>query len=158
MWPSRFTRPSSPPSYDSRSTSPRSRDYRRSSHAGQKANDQPKVQFSPRSSSLNVSNSLNESTFSLSSSRYVPGSGFRKEISATPDIRDPLAVLEGIVGETPFELRAEEQESINERPTLLMDEIDFRGFSLSEFFFWNGAHDSEISKTNGACMSAEECE
>ena len=91
--------------------------------------------LSPRTSSLSVA-SLYNSTESLPSSAKVPnGSGLKNELSgsAAADVPDPVEVLESILG--PLQQGEKENGTYvaNERPTELLEDIDFSGLSLEEF-------------------------
>ena len=75
------------------------------------------------------------STTSLNSPRLLPhGSGLRQEIPPPPDLTDPLAVLQDIVGQPLVEEDGNGMEVGNLRkPASLVDDIKFDGRSLQEF-------------------------
>ncbi|KAF2456108.1 Sac2 family-domain-containing protein [Lineolata rhizophorae] len=147
MWLDRFTPSSSQasPAATPRSFSPAPRrgpylapDANATTSASRGAAPQ-RPSFGPRSSSLSlVSN--NSSTTSL------PGAAAgRQSISGGPSQRrpaaaggeavgvpDPVAVLEGIMGRPPRGKKEGGGEKI-ERPERLVEEIDFKGLSLTEF-------------------------
>ena len=112
--------------------------------------------FSPRSSSLSVAK-FNASTTSLNSPRLLPnGSGLRKEIVPPPDLADPLAVLQDIVGESLEQAESNESKEgiLNESAELLGD-IKFDGMSLQDF-----VDDEQTESKNQAesALTIEECE
>lgn len=91
--------------------------------------------LSPRTSSLSVA-SLYGSTESLPSAARVPnGSGLKHELAGSPavDVPDPVEVLEGILGPLQREENANGTHVASEKPTELLEEIDFDGLSLEEF-------------------------
>ena len=112
--------------------------------------------FSPRSSSLSVAK-LNASTTSLNSPRLLPnGSGLRQEIAPPPDLTDPLAVLQDIVGESPKEVDSNEAKgSAPNKPAELVEQIKFDGMSLQDF-----ADDEQTDSEGqaGSALTIEECE
>ena len=82
----------------------------------------------------------------------------RKEILATPNAKDPLAVLNGILGGLLNRTVTERHHRTKKKISLLTEEIDFQGLSLDEFILDTNSHESEIYKSNGVDTSAEECE
>lgn len=112
--------------------------------------------FSPRSSSLNVAK-FNASTTSLNSPRLLPnGSGLRQEIAPPPDLTDPLAVLQDIVGQPLVE---EDGDGLKKarlsKPAALSEDIDFAGRSLQDFL---SADDEDGDEEAESALTIEECE
>ena len=93
--------------------------------------------FSPRSSSLSLVSKANSSSTSLvGTARITNGSTLKQEITPSPNIPDPLDVLENIIGSQKGRVRAQadsvEEPAIVERPEELVADIDFNGLSLEE--------------------------
>ena len=158
MWPPHFTPTSPPLNGQSRSTSVSSTAPRHPSNLGPNANGNPRPQFSPRSSSLNVSAKFNASNASLNSPRYSgAGSALRQELVPPSDARDPLKVLEEIVGEALFS--QDNSHLVKGRPESLIDEIDFESLTLDEFAA--GSEDGvagEVEEGQVRLQTVEECE
>ena len=152
MWLDRLSGHSTPsitpPQYRSQSPAPR-----RPNHLAPATASRPGL--SPRSSSLNVAK-FNASTTSLSSPRLLNGSGLKQQIAPPEDYRDPLKVLEDIIGKP---LRTESPHDANddvlEKPEVL-EAIDFGGLGLDDFL--HGENHTSVAETDGAIQSAKECE
>ena len=112
--------------------------------------------FSPRSSSLNVAK-FNASTTSLNSPRLLPnGSGLRQEIPPPPDLTDPLAVLQDIVGQPLVEEDGNGMKAENSRkPTSLIEDVKFDGRTLQEFM---DDRDVKGGEEVESALTIEECE
>ena len=108
----------------------------------------PRPGYSPRSSSLNVGRP-NGSSASFNSPRLnANGSTLRQELTPAPDLTDPLAVLEQIVGKS---LRQDEKEGAPSedeaaKPQDLVQDINFDDLSLEEFV--NRRSQSPVPKQN----------
>lgn len=124
------------------------------------SNSHPRPQFSPRSSSLNVSAKYNVSTSNLNSPRIGPGSSLRQEVSATPNLSNPLDLLEGVIGRALGESSVEQGDTKHRKTELLVGDVDFGDLSLEEFV----SHHDEGSRNQGRhddgvmAVNAEECE
>ena len=119
----------------------------------------PRPGFSPRSSSLSVAK-LNASTTSLNSPRLLPnGSGLRQEIAPPPDLSDPLAVLEEIVGKTLDEGREFNGHGADAgalgKPEEPVEDVDFGGKGLQDFL---DEEDEVADDQFSSAISIEECE
>ena len=158
MWPPRFAPSSSPPNTQSRSASLSSTAPRRPSHLGPYANSHPRPQFSPRTSSLNVSAKFNTSTASLNSPRNGPGSGLKQEVLPTPNTKDPLNALEELIGTALAEIGSQEEGDTKKKPAFLIEEVEFRDVGLRELALDADDHQSESLPNEGANSIIEECE
>ena len=159
MWLDRFSAnptPTRSPPPQQRAFSPGPRRPNLQGHGGVS-----RPAFSPRSSSLNVSGKLNWSTTSLNSPRLPNGSGLKQQITLPPDSPDPLKVLEDIVGK-PLHASDGEHEILQngarlERPTELLEEIDFSGLGLQDFL--QREENEDVSDVLiETTQSADECE
>jgi hypothetical protein len=113
--------------------------------------------FSARSSSLSI-NSNDSTTSLLASSRKTNGSGLKQSIT-TPDVKDPLEVLEKLLGSeanvTPAASRA--KNSVNGTAIEEEDdesELDFEGFSLRELASRHVGPEETVGHTT---QTTEEC-
>ena len=159
MWPVRVA-PSPPPAPHASSNALPSVPPRHPSQLSHSANGQIRPQFSPRSSSLNISPKLNASNLSVSSSRQLTGSGLKQEIVSKPDSRDSLDVLQDIAGKPLTEDTAIENNSWPKegRKDPRDGAIDFGRQGLREFVHRSKRHaDNEtlgedpLDQVNGEC-------
>ncbi|KAL9104000.1 MAG: hypothetical protein Q9163_001020 [Psora crenata] len=126
---------------------------RHPSHLGPNASNNVRPAFSPRSSSLNVSPKLNNSATSLNSLRLGGGSGLRQEILPPPDVRDPLGVLEDVIGKT---LRVDEGKTLEiKKPEVMIEDVEFGCLGLDEFLL---GQDPGDQKPKTMRQTAEEYE
>lgn len=162
MWLDRFsghsTPSGSPPPPQQRSYSP---GPRRPTHLAPGPTLRPG--FSPRTSSLSIAVNSNASTTSLASnSRLTNGSALKQQVTPPPDVAEPLDVLEKVVG---LSLHRDgvrnglsEDSTVLNKPTSLVEGIEFDGLSLHEFA------EAETDGVNGGAeqqytvQPVEECE
>ena len=150
--------PSGSPPPQTRSFSPAPR---RPSHLGPGLAARPP--HSPRSSSLNVPGKYNSSTTSLNSPRLPNALGLKQQVTPSADFTTPLKLLEEVIGrELPDEDegRREEGGGQLEKPSELVEDVDFGGRSIHDFFEDEFDRDGmrKLDRYNGTAQCAMECE
>lgn len=158
MWLDRFSghsTPSGTPPYN-RSYSP--------SQRGRPTHLSPGTQptrpgFSPRSSSLSLAVTPNDSTTSLPGTLRSNGSTLKQARSISPaqDVADPLVVLNGIIGKPGEAERIQvpsEKQSTVQKPDQLVESIDFGDLSL-EGFLQNG--ENNHIKSDAGIQETDQC-
>lgn len=157
MWLDRFSAstPSGTPPYN-RSYSP--------SQRGRPTHLSPGTQptrpgYSPRSSSLSLAVTPNESTTSLPGTSRSNGSTLKHARSKSPaqDVADPLEVLNGIIGKTGEAEKTQmtaEKHSTSRKPDQLVESIQFGDLSLEEFLQTGG--DAE-PKYDAGILETDQC-
>lgn len=159
MWLDRFSGHSgSPPPPQQRSYSP---GPRRPTHLAPGPAQRPG--FSPRTSSLSIAVNSNASTTSLAStSRLTNGSALKQQITPPPNVADPLDVLEEVVGLSLHRRSASnglsDDSTFLNKPTSLIDIIEFDGLSLHDFARAEVEGVSAGEKQQYAVQPVEECE
>lgn len=136
MWLDRFSghnsSSASVPTPQIRSYSP---SPRRPIHLGPGAAGRPSL--SQRSSALYLASKSNLSTASVNSTRAPNGSALKNEITAPGEFPDPLKILAEVVGhplpEQPTRETTRDDNDEAERPSTLIEDVDFEGLSLQEF-------------------------
>ena len=144
---------------------PQNRSYspgpRRPTYLGPGAAARPS--FSQRSSSLYLGSKSNLSTTSINSNRAPNGSALKNEIIAPGEFPDPLKILAEVVGhplpDQPVGGNANYGDEEVDRPSILVEDINFDGLSLNEFsqVDLSNREDEEQSLAFSA-QTAEECE
>lgn len=162
MWLDRFSGNNSP----SASTSlPQNRSYspgpRRPTYLGPGAAARPS--FSQRSSSLYLGPKSNLSTASINSNRAPNGSALKNEIIAPGEFPDPLKILAEVVGhplpDQPAGGDSKDGDEEVDRPSSLVEDIDFEGLSLYEFSQVDISNREEEEQSLGfSAQTTEECE
>ena len=150
--------PSGSPPPQNRSFSPAPR---RPSHLGPGL--AARTAHSPRSSSLNVSGKYSSSTASLNSPRLPNGSGLKQQITPPADLTNPLKLLEELVGRPipdEDEVPGEEGKDHLEKPTELVEDVDFGGLSIRDFLEDGDDGDSmgSLDRYDDNVQCAMECE
>ena len=147
-----------PPQVKSYSPSPR-----RPIHLGPGAAARPSL--SHRSSALYLGSKSNLSTTSVDSARALNGSALKNEIIEPDESSDPLKALEEILGrhipEQPLEKKTIVGDEGFDRPSYLVEDVDFEGLSLQEFSqlgFLTGYDDDDERELELLTPTAEECE
>ena len=136
MWLDRFSGYNSPsastPPTQNRSYSP---SPRRHIYLGPGAAVRPSL--SQRSSAFYQASKSNLSTTSVNSTRAPNGSALKNEIIAPGESPDPLKILAEVVGhplpEQPSRENTRDGHEEAERPSTLIEVVDFEGLSLQEF-------------------------
>lgn len=162
MWLDRFSGNNSPsasiPPPHNRSYSPGTR---RPIHLGPNAAARPN--FSQRSSSLYLGSKSNLSTTSINSNRAPNGSALKNEITPPGELSDPLKVLAEILGrhlpsQPPKKTTKFDVEDVD-RPTCLIEDVNFDGLSLYEFSQADFPPENEEQRrVRFSVPSARECE
>lgn len=150
--------PSGSPPPQNRSLSPAPR---RPSHLNPGLAARPP--HSPRSSSLNLSGKHYSSSTSLNSPHLPNGSGLKQQITPPADFTNPLKLLEEIVGRPisdEDEGHGEEEEGQLEKPTELVEDVDFGGRSIHDFFEDEDDRDNleDLDRFDVTAQGAMECE
>ena len=110
-----------------------------------------------------MNSKANISTTSLSSHKAANGSTLKEAVSPPPDFADPLKVLEAVIGKSLPEEKTQNGEldgdEVRERPSQLVDEVDFGGLSLQDFVR-NGVCEAgeKGPEVQGTAQTVEECE
>lgn len=162
MWLDRFSGHNSPsapvPPPQNRSYSP---SPRRPIHLAPGAAARPSL--SHRSSALYAASKSNLSTTSVNSTRAPNGSALKNEITAPDQFPDPLKILAEVVGhplpEQPSGENIRDGNDKAERPSILIEDVDFEGLSLQEFVQVDFAkREVEQSVLGFSAQTAAECE
>lgn len=162
MWLDRFSGNNSP---SASAPPPQNRSYspgpRRPIYLGPGAAARPS--FSQRSSSLYLASKSNLSTTSVNSTRAPNGSALKNEIIAPGEFPDPLEILAEVVGhplpEQPSGENTRDGDEEAERPSCLVEDVDFEGLSLHEFSQVDfSSKDDEQRGLGYSAQTAAECE
>lgn len=159
MWLDRFSghsTPSGTPPYNrSYSPSPRNRPTHLSP-----GNLPTRPGFSPRSSSLSLALTPNDSTASLPGTLRSNGSTLKQARSRSPpqDVADPLEVLNGVIGKTGKDEGVQElieKQSAPEKPDQLVESIDFGNLSLEGFLQSSSGYNE--AKCDAGNLETDKC-
>lgn len=162
MWLDRFSGHNSP---SASAPPPHNRSYspspRRPIHLGPGSAARPSL--SQRSSALYLASKSNLSSTSVNSTRATNGSALKNEIIAPGEFPDPVKILAEVVGhplpEQPSgEKTRDGEEEEAERPSTLIEDIDFGGLSLREFSQVDSFQEDELWALEFGAQTAAECE
>lgn len=162
MWLDRFSGHNTPSLSNS---IPQNRSYspspRRPIHLGPGTAARPSLTH--RSSALYSASKSNLSSTSVNSTRAPNGSALKNEITAPGEFSDPLKILAEIVGHPPLEQPSRENNHDGgeeaQRPSTLIEDVDFQGLSIDEFSLVDISAEEDRQWDLGSnSQTAAECE